>query len=318
MKLVNIITERLTVSRRQLVVKTAIATILGATVLAALGGFVFMWAGLYYIAASKPHIPPVRWALETGRTRSVIFHSRTLRAPALRDATLIQDGFALYRTQCEVCHGAPGIARQQIGLGIQPTPPPLVDAVQRWTAPQIYWILTHGLKMSGMPGFAVRLDERQRWAIVAFLFRIPTLTPTEYSNWIEAVQPDTDRQSVEWLSEDDLGLAQLAAEGDPARGRIQLRAYGCNGCHVIPGAGSGTVGPPLDRFAERHYIAGSLVNAPRQLVEWIVAPETFRPDTAMPNLGVTQQDALDMAAYLYKFGAPDRLAALRPPSDTRH
>ena len=91
------------------------------------------------------------------------------------------------------------------------------------------------------------------------------------------------------------------ATGDPERGRSAISQYGCGACHTIPGvAGAdGTVGPPLARFAQRDYIAGELRNTPENLVRWIQDPPAVEPRTAMPNLGVTEADAHDIAAYLY-------------------
>lgn len=90
------------------------------------------------------------------------------------------------------------------------------------------------------------------------------------------------------------------AGADPAAGRVALREYGCGACHEIPGvAGAhGVVGPPLDDFARRKYIAGNLPNDAENLVRWIINPQGIEPGTAMPTLGVSQQDALDITAYL--------------------
>lgn len=89
--------------------------------------------------------------------------------------------------------------------------------------------------------------------------------------------------------------------GDAARGRRALAAYGCGSCHLIPGveAARGLVGPPLDQFARRTFIAGEVPNTPDYLVRWIMVPQSIEPGTAMPNLGVTEGQARDMAAYLY-------------------
>lgn len=89
--------------------------------------------------------------------------------------------------------------------------------------------------------------------------------------------------------------------GDVERGRIRIGAYGCGSCHDIPGVpgANATVGPPLDAYAERAYIAGNLPNRPDQLVRWIMNPQAIEPGTAMPDLGVKEQDARDIAAYLY-------------------
>lgn len=89
--------------------------------------------------------------------------------------------------------------------------------------------------------------------------------------------------------------------GDVERGRDALQSYGCVACHSVPGvrAPGGTVGPPLDNWAERVYIAGALTNEPENLILWIQNPQSVEPGTAMPNLNVTESDARDITTYLY-------------------
>jgi cytochrome c len=93
----------------------------------------------------------------------------------------------------------------------------------------------------------------------------------------------------------------LIAGGDPARGKSQIVVYGCGSCHVIPGVGgaNGLVGPPLTKFAHRTFIAGEVPNTSDFLVRWISVPQAIEPGTAMPNLGVSEAQARDIAAYLY-------------------
>lgn len=92
---------------------------------------------------------------------------------------------------------------------------------------------------------------------------------------------------------------------DPKRGRAVLVSYGCIGCHTIPGIrdAKGRVGPRLTDLSNQVYIGGVLANNPENLVHWIIAPQSFAPGTAMPNLGVTLEDAKDMAEYLYRSGS---------------
>jgi cytochrome c2 len=89
--------------------------------------------------------------------------------------------------------------------------------------------------------------------------------------------------------------------GDPAAGRQLLAERGCGSCHTIPGVrgANGLVGPPLDHFARRAYIAGEVINNADFLVRWIEVPQAIEPGTAMPNLGITEGQARSMAAYLY-------------------
>ncbi len=89
--------------------------------------------------------------------------------------------------------------------------------------------------------------------------------------------------------------------GDPKRGKVTLRLYGCGVCHTIPGVpgARGAVGPPLDRVAKRAYLAGVLPNTPANMIRWIQNAPEVDPRTAMPDMGVTERDARDIVAYLH-------------------
>lgn len=88
---------------------------------------------------------------------------------------------------------------------------------------------------------------------------------------------------------------------DPGRGRAVIAAMGCGACHMVPGiAGAGgLVGPPLAKFGRRAIIAGVVANRPDNLVRWLLDPPSVAPGTAMPDLGLTEPQARDVAAYLY-------------------
>ena len=95
--------------------------------------------------------------------------------------------------------------------------------------------------------------------------------------------------------------AVLTGGGDARLGRTEIRKYGCDTCHTIsgvPGA-RGLIGPRLDGIGQRYYIAGELSNTPNNLMLWIEHPRQVEPHTAMPEMGVTEQDSRDIAAYLY-------------------
>ena len=90
--------------------------------------------------------------------------------------------------------------------------------------------------------------------------------------------------------------------GHAAQGVALIRGFGCGACHRIPGIGEakGNVGPSLAGFGDRVYIAGVLRNNPENLVTWLRDPQQVVPGNAMPDLGLTDQQARDIAAYLYK------------------
>lgn len=93
----------------------------------------------------------------------------------------------------------------------------------------------------------------------------------------------------------------VVLDGDPERGIGVIRGIGCGRCHTIPGihGADGLVGPPLDHWAKRSFIAGRLPNTPENLVQWIQDTHAIDPESAMPTLGLAEQQARDVAAYLY-------------------
>lgn len=90
-------------------------------------------------------------------------------------------------------------------------------------------------------------------------------------------------------------------DADRERGRRLITDYGCGACHTIPGIrhATGRVGPKLEDFVDQMYIAGVLANTPENLNRWLQHPTEVNPLTAMPEMGVSEEEARDMAAYLY-------------------
>ena len=88
--------------------------------------------------------------------------------------------------------------------------------------------------------------------------------------------------------------------GNAKLGKQAIEKYGCGACHTIPGVkeADALVGPPLTHFAERSFIAGQLANTEENLARWIRNPQEVEPGTAMPNLGVSAEDAENIAAYI--------------------
>lgn len=92
----------------------------------------------------------------------------------------------------------------------------------------------------------------------------------------------------------------VQTRGSPRRGRALIAQYKCGSCHVIPGIhqARGNFGPPLIAMSRRTYIAGEFPNIPSNLVHWIQSPTSMKPKTTMPDLGLTQTQATDVAAFL--------------------
>ncbi len=102
--------------------------------------------------------------------------------------------------------------------------------------------------------------------------------------------------------------AHLAIPGaDPDRGRALIAVKGCGTCHFVQGVrgAEGRVAPRLENFARRTLIAGTFPNVPRFLVPWLVNPPALKARTAMPDLGIGEAEARDIASYLYTLGGAD-------------
>lgn len=89
--------------------------------------------------------------------------------------------------------------------------------------------------------------------------------------------------------------------GNPAQGRALIREIGCGSCHTIPGitGANANVGPSLNKIAGRMFIGGVLENNPDNMIRWLENPQAVDNKTAMPNLGLDEQNARDIAAFLY-------------------
>ena len=284
--------------------RTVVLTTLAWTLFAAGLAGAIVWSGVYPVGASREHFQFVYSILETTMRHSVQRSARDVMVPDLSSPALAARGAACYRQHCAQCHGAPGVAPDPIGRGMQPLPGPLVDAMRRWQPGEIYWITRHGIRMSGMPAWQYRLEEPDLWALVAFIGTLPHISPAAYAAAQPATRVDGARSAADPVTACGLSAAQRDAAPprgpDPARGLLALSQYACSTCHQVPGAtgSAAQVGPALDRIATRSLIAGKLANTPENMVRWIRHPQQIDPLTAMPDLDVTETDARDIAAYL--------------------
>jgi cytochrome c553 len=159
----------------------SIAIWCGATVaVLAVGGVLFAASGLYNIAASRDHFALVAWFLEFAMRRSVATHSWPITAPPLHDSDLVRLGAGHFHGGCVPCHGAPGEARNPIVASMLPSPPDLAHAVSIWSDVELFWIVKHGLKYTGMPAWVAQRRDDEVWAVVAFLRELPNLDAAQY------------------------------------------------------------------------------------------------------------------------------------------
>lgn len=139
-------------------------------------------SGIYNVAATKPHFRFVDHLIEFALRRSISLHSLGVRPPDLTDPALARLGREHFVTGCAPCHSTPGHARHPIARGMLPSPPRLEDAAGRWETRELFWIVRHGLKFTGMPAWTGRDRDDEVWAVVAYLQQMPhddDTTPTE-------------------------------------------------------------------------------------------------------------------------------------------
>ncbi|WP_334190882.1 c-type cytochrome [Noviherbaspirillum sp.] len=276
--------------------KTVLLMLALAVLLALIAATAFVAIGVYNIAATVQHTRPVYWLLDVAMRRSVKLRSAAIETPALDDDTRIRNGFAHYRNHCLQCHGAPGIAPEPFALGLTPAPAALVATAREWPAKDIFWVVKYGIKMSGMPAWEYRMTDQEIWDVVAFVEHMPALSPADYQRWDRGM-PARPAGTVPAVA----APSAPAAPGDVQAGRLAIDQYLCATCHQIPGivGANRHVGPPLNGIGTRKYIAGVLPNTRENMVRWLRHPTAVDPLSAMPDLGVTEKDARDIAAYLY-------------------
>lgn len=143
---------------------------------------IFINSGFYNVAASKPHTKFTQWIFSTAMEKSVKHHAEGIKSPPLSDDSMVQSGFDHYNEMCVGCHGKPGLSVSELDNGFNPEPPDLIENIKegKWSAEQLFWITKHGIKMSAMPAFGHNHSDEDIWAIVAFLERLPKISPEEY------------------------------------------------------------------------------------------------------------------------------------------
>ncbi len=154
-------------------------------IVAALGSALYFYGGFYSVAAIEPHFDVVTAAVTAVREASIEKHAKGAPPMALDDAAVVKAGARAFANEgCMDCHGAPGVPPDRFTKGMNPEPPALKEAGEEDDPGQIFWVVRNGIKMTGMPGFAAtKADDKELWQIVAFVKKLPTLSPEEFRAW---------------------------------------------------------------------------------------------------------------------------------------
>jgi mono/diheme cytochrome c family protein len=161
--------------------------------LAALGAVAFIYLGVYNIAADEPHTPAVYSVLERLRNQSIEAHARGISPPAdLASAQRVSVGAGLYGEMCSGCHLGPGVEKSEMSQGLYPQAPELARIGQRLTPGQQFWIIKHGVKLSAMPAWGKTHPDPLIWDMVAFVRKLPGMTPEQYKALVASAPADHD------------------------------------------------------------------------------------------------------------------------------
>lgn len=157
---------------------------------AALG--IYIYFGAYPVGADVPHSGFVFSVLATVRDRGVAAQARNVAPPPDLDTPQrLSVGAGQYATMCSGCHLAPGYESSEIWKGLYPQPPRLAHGVDL-TPAEIFWVVKHGLKFSGMPAWGKSHSDDQIWDIMAFVLKLPHLTAAQYKDIVAHAPGDTD------------------------------------------------------------------------------------------------------------------------------
>lgn len=187
-------------------------------------GLGIFWLGLINIGASTGHWAITDWFLHTAMRQSVRFRADAPPPEDYPTRAMIRRGAGHYETGCAYCHGSPASPRSIVVREMTPEPPHLSERVEEWSASDLFWIVKHGVKFTGMPAWPARSREDEIWSIVAFLEAMPELDPQEY----RALAYGDDNGSPD--------LQQALADADLAPLANCVRCHGRDGRGSASGA----------------------------------------------------------------------------------
>jgi cytochrome c553 len=219
-------------------------------------------SGVISVAASRGHFPFVELFLETAMRRSVQHHADSIEPPDLDSPDRLRLGAAHFHGGCAFCHGAPTIPISPVAQRMLPPPPDLRRVLRQWQPAELFWIVKHGLKYTGMPAWVSQQRDDEVWAVVAFLRRLPTLDPPAYRDLafgpLAPLPPDGRRLAHEGAVSDAVG-ACARCHGAENRGPLSRLVP------VIHGQTATFLSAALKAYAEGRRESGIMQPVAREL-----------------------------------------------------
>lgn len=195
----------------------------------ALGAVLLAWSGLYDVAASRGHWAIVERFLAFGMRNSIALRAMAVTLPPLDRPDLVVLGAGHFHSGCALCHGAPGIAASPVVRQMLPPPPDLSTEMGSWTDEELFRIVKHGIKYTGMPGWVALERDDEVWSVVAFLRQLPAMRADDYRRLAFG---EVDRLS---LSGTELATIESSLQ----------HAGACARCHGAEGSGPASALVPI-------------------------------------------------------------------------
>lgn len=211
---------------------------------AAGGGFLVAASGVVPISASSGHWAITAWLLHFSMQRSVDTHTLTIKTPPLNNERLVDKGAGHFGLNCSPCHGSPQLQQPRIAAAMTPHPPYLPPQISTWEPRELFYIIKHGVKFTGMPAWPTQNRDDEVWAVVAFLQRLPDLDTAGYQGLTSGSQQV--EQSVE--------LEDLQT---PSSVPSVITAV-CARCHGMDGLGRDSGAFPILAQQSTDYMVASL------------------------------------------------------------
>lgn len=208
-------------------------------------GFLGAASGIIPIKASSGHWAITRWFLQFSKQRSLATHTFGMESPSLDDPSLVLKGAGTYETNCRPCHGSPSVPYPRVAQHMTPPPPHLRLTISNWEAEELFYIVKHGIKFTGMPAWPARQRDDEVWAMVAFLQKFPTLKDDEYRRLVHGdLAAGETAMSFEEFGKPEYPLGAVITN--------------CARCHGVDGLGRGSGAFPTLAGQQAAYLDLSL------------------------------------------------------------
>ncbi|WP_182866851.1 c-type cytochrome [Rhodopirellula sp. JC639] len=194
-------------------------------------GILALVTGIVPVKASSGHWPITHWILDFASDRSIATHSVGIEVPSLNEPGMLTLGAGIYQSNCRWCHGRPGSSQPRAVSRMTPAPPFLPGVVDEWETEELFYIIKHGIKFTGMPAWPSGHRDEEIWPLVAFLQEVGNMNRQQYQDL---------------LAVDDIADAP------------EVVVDHCAVCHAVDGAGRGSARVPILAGQNEAYLRQSL------------------------------------------------------------